>query len=194
MCCLKTGSFSHCDCHTNPTADCGTLPPPINGFLLQLDTNTKEGSEVVFQCDPGFVPEGEMTAVCGSDGQWTPNLGGVTCSPRPTPTFTQTFTEASIVTPSATPDFTTPGESKFLQFTFIRSVANIYELLLWYFNCNLIFLIFFLPVITFLQDPVMKEAISLPCVPPVLPLQQLSPVLCHSSLEHWLVLWCTTVL
>ena len=29
-----------------------------------------------------------MTAVCGMNGQWTPNLGGVTCSPRPTPTFT----------------------------------------------------------------------------------------------------------
>ena len=66
---------------------------------------------MVFQCDPGFVPEGEMTAVCGSDGQWTPNPAGVSCSPRPIPTSTPTFTEASILTPSVTPDFTGPGES-----------------------------------------------------------------------------------
>ena len=26
----------------------------------------------------------EMIAVCESDGQWSPNPGGVTCSPRPT--------------------------------------------------------------------------------------------------------------
>ena len=132
---MKTGSFSHCDCHTNPTADCGTLPPPINGFLLQSHTNTKEGSVVVFQCDPGFVPEGEMVAVCGSDGQWTPNPGGVTCSPRPTPTFTQTPTQASIVTPSATPDFTTPGESQFQDP--VQTYRN--SFFVWYFNYNLNF-------------------------------------------------------
>ena len=38
-----------------------------------------------------------MIAVCGRDGQWTPNPGGVTCSPRltltPTPTQTSTSTE-----------------------------------------------------------------------------------------------------
>ena len=55
-----------------------------------------------------------MTAVCESDGQWTPNPGGVTCSPTPTPTPTQTFTEALIFTPSSTPDFTGPGESQLL--------------------------------------------------------------------------------
>ena len=76
------------------TADCGAPPLPVKGSLLQPHTNTTEGSVVVFQCDPGFVPEGEMTAVCGRDDQWTPNPGGVTCSPRPT-TFTQTFTQTS---------------------------------------------------------------------------------------------------
>ena len=80
------------------TADCGAPPPPVKGSLLQPHTNTTEGSVVVFQCGPGFVPEGEMTAVCGRDGQWTPNPGGVTCSPRPTPTFTQTFTQTSTQT------------------------------------------------------------------------------------------------
>ena len=92
--------------HSNSTVDCGTPPLPLNGSLLQLHTNTTEGSVVVFQCDPGFVPEGEMTAVCGRNGQWTPSPD-VTCSPRPTQTFTQTFTQiftqVSILTPGSTP-------------------------------------------------------------------------------------------
>ena len=94
------------------TAECGAPPPLVNGFL-QPHTNTTVGSVVVLQYGLGFVPEGEMTAVCGRDGQWTPNPGGATYSPGPT----QTFTEASILTPSATPDFTGPGETQLLQFT-----------------------------------------------------------------------------
>ena len=64
-----------------------------------------------------------MVAVCGSDGQWTPYPGGVTCSPRPIPTSTQLFTEASILTPSST-----PGEGQLL-FNFLISSANINKLL-----------------------------------------------------------------
>ena len=68
---------------------------------------------MVFQCDPGFVPEGAMTAVCESDGQWTPNAGGVTCSPRPTLTITliQTSTENS------TPPPPRPGVNELLLYT-----------------------------------------------------------------------------
>ena len=96
----------------NSIADCGAPPPPVNGSLLQAHTNTTDGSVVVFQCDPGFVPEGMMTAECGRDGRWTPNPGHVTCSPRSTPTSTHTFTETSIVTSISGP--TGPGESQLL--------------------------------------------------------------------------------
>ena len=78
----------------NPTVDCGAPPPPVNGFL-QSHANTTEGSVAGFHCDPGFVPEGEITALCGSNGQWNPNPRGVICSPR----LTQAFTP----TPSSTP-------------------------------------------------------------------------------------------
>ena len=71
---------------------------------------------LVFQCDIGFVPEGVMTTVCGSDGQWTPNPGGIACSPRPTQTFSQTFSQKSIPIQTSTP--TGPGENK-LHFTFV---------------------------------------------------------------------------
>ena len=46
-------------------------------------------------------------------------------------------------------------------------------------------------VFSFLQVAVMHQA---PHVPPMLLLVQLSPVLCQSLLQHWLVLWYTTVL
>ena len=103
----------HHDSHFNPTVNCGAPPSPVNGSV-QLYTNTTEDSVVVFQCDPGFVPEGVMTAVCESDGQWTPNPGGVTCSPRPTQTFTQASTEAptQASTPTQTP--TPTGKNEFL--------------------------------------------------------------------------------
>ena len=90
-------------------ANCGAPPPPVNGSLLQPHTTT-EGSVVVFQCNPGFVPEGEMTTVCGRDGQWSPNPGGVTCSPTPIVTPTQ----SSILTASSATDPTGPGESELL--------------------------------------------------------------------------------
>ena len=93
--------------HFNPVADCGAPPPPVNGSLLQPYTNTTEGSVVVFQCNSGFVPEEEMTAVCGNDGQWVPYPGNVTCSPRPTQTstqaFTEIFTQVSILMLTSTP-------------------------------------------------------------------------------------------
>ena len=68
----------------------------------------------MFQCDSGFVPEGEMTAVCGRDGQWTPNPGGVTCSPGPTQTFTQASTEAPTLALMPTQTPTPTGKSEFL--------------------------------------------------------------------------------
>ena len=86
------------------TADCGAPPPPVNGSV-QPYTNTTEDSVVMFQCDQGFVPEGEMIAVCGSDVQWTPNPGGVTCSPRPTQTFTQASTSTQTLTPTGKNEF-----------------------------------------------------------------------------------------
>ena len=120
---------NHCDSCFNPIADCGAPPSPINGSLLQPCTSTTEGSVVVFQCDPGFVPDREVTAVCGGDGQWTPNPGDVTCNPRPT----QTFTETSILIPSATPDptrpepqLTRPGEIQPQLTVQFRSSANIF--------------------------------------------------------------------
>ena len=61
--CLASCLWTHYDSFFNPTADCGAPPLPINGFP-PAHTNTTEGSVVVFQCDPGFVPEGEIWQQC----------------------------------------------------------------------------------------------------------------------------------
>ena len=35
---------------------------------------------IAFQCNPGFLPEGEMTATCTNAGIWSPDPAGVDCS------------------------------------------------------------------------------------------------------------------
>ena len=38
-----------------------------------------EGSALLYQCNPGFGPVGEMTAVCAANGNWSPDPANVTC-------------------------------------------------------------------------------------------------------------------
>ena len=35
---------------------------------------------IVFGCNPGFVPAGRMTAVCASDGRWSPDPATTVCT------------------------------------------------------------------------------------------------------------------
>ena len=51
----------------------------MNGSFGGDITSTVEGSEITYQCDDGLTPEGNMTAVCGEDGEWRPNPGDVEC-------------------------------------------------------------------------------------------------------------------
>ena len=58
--------------------DCGLPFAPRNGSLEDY-TNTTEGSEVFYSCDPGLVPEGRMKAVC-TRNEWSPNPADLSCS------------------------------------------------------------------------------------------------------------------
>ena len=51
----------------------------MNGSFGGDITSTVEGSEITYQCDDGLTPEGNVTAVCGEDGEWRPNPGDVEC-------------------------------------------------------------------------------------------------------------------
>ena len=58
--------------------DCGPPVAPQRGSLESY-TDTTEGSEVFYRCDPGLVPEGRMRAVCTRSG-WSPNPSDLRCA------------------------------------------------------------------------------------------------------------------
>ena len=59
-------------------ANCGVPVPPDNGTILNY-TSSLEGLVVYYQCDSGFGPLGEMSAVCAANGGWSPDPADVTC-------------------------------------------------------------------------------------------------------------------
>ena len=59
-------------------ANCGVPRPPGNGTIVNY-TSTVEGSALLYQCNPGFGPVGEMTAVCAANGSWSPDPADVMC-------------------------------------------------------------------------------------------------------------------
>ena len=56
---------------------------PDNGSIVTVP-NTLGGAEIFFRCNTGFVPTGNMMAVCTSDGispngTWTPDPATLVC-------------------------------------------------------------------------------------------------------------------
>ena len=60
------------------SVNCGPPVAPRNGFLSSY-TTTMNGSEVLYSCDPGLVPEGRMRTVCTRNG-WSPNPADLRCT------------------------------------------------------------------------------------------------------------------
>ena len=70
--------YSHVVLFTLCSVDCGPPVAPQNGYLESY-TNTAEGAEVFYSCDPGHVPQERMRAVCTENG-WTPNPVDLRCT------------------------------------------------------------------------------------------------------------------
>ena len=51
------------------TVVCGDLPDPINGTVIL--NGTVEGSIANYTCDEGFLRDGPVVRMCGSDGMWS---------------------------------------------------------------------------------------------------------------------------
>ncbi len=64
------------------TVSC-TLPAlPLNGALLNTNTNRVEGSFITFQCAPGFSLVGAATATCNNSGLWDPDPAPLECKSK----------------------------------------------------------------------------------------------------------------
>ena len=62
---------------------CGTPNPPLRGFIDRILTAASNGTDAVFyQCNPGLLPEGELRAVCASNGSWYPDPMDLICRER----------------------------------------------------------------------------------------------------------------
>ena len=54
---------------------CGDPGQPEGGSVKR----TPEHLEVIYSCNPGFIPEGEMRSVCTENGSWVPDPNNVVC-------------------------------------------------------------------------------------------------------------------
>ena len=63
---------------SSSSVDCDAPVAPQNGTLKNY-TNTTEGSEVFYSCNPGLFPEGMMRAECTRNG-WNPKPSSLSCT------------------------------------------------------------------------------------------------------------------
>jgi len=71
-----TGTFS-----LSPVG-CGAPSRPENGSTQSLDISrgTQQGSAIFFGCNASYVPPGNMTSVCASNGMWNPDPATFVCT------------------------------------------------------------------------------------------------------------------
>ena len=75
---LQTHSWCKVYITSTSSVDCGIPVAPQRGSLESY-TDTTEGSEVFYRCDPGLVSEGRRRAVCTRNG-WSPNPADLRCA------------------------------------------------------------------------------------------------------------------
>ena len=70
-----------------PSVNCGVPHVPRNGIIENmLSISTVGGAQIVFRCNPRYVPAGRMSATCASpdgisvDGTWTPDPADLMCN------------------------------------------------------------------------------------------------------------------
>ena len=70
-----------------PPVNCEIPTVPGNGSIQDIQViSTVGGAQIVFMCNPGFVPAGRMSATCVSPdgisvvGTWTPDPADLVCN------------------------------------------------------------------------------------------------------------------
>ena len=61
-----------------PAVSCGA-PFFVSRVTVDPFNSTLVGSEVSYQCQPGLLPEGRRTSVCGGDGRWNSDPTSLLC-------------------------------------------------------------------------------------------------------------------
>ncbi len=56
-------------------------PSPVSGVTFSTFSDTTEGANISFNCEPGLGPQMEDVSVCSSNGLWVPNPAHRICSP-----------------------------------------------------------------------------------------------------------------
>ena len=62
-----------------PCIDCG-LPITASGVTIRPFASTNIGSVITFQCEDGLIPQDVVAALCGMNGEWTPDPAQHRCS------------------------------------------------------------------------------------------------------------------
>ena len=60
------------------SVSCGT-PSFASRVDVEPFNSTTVGSQIVYQCQSGLLPEGRMTSVCGGEGRWNPDPATLMC-------------------------------------------------------------------------------------------------------------------
>ena len=60
------------------SVSCGT-PSYASRVDMEPVTSTTVGSEIVYRCQSGLLPDRRITSVCGEDGRWNPNPATLLC-------------------------------------------------------------------------------------------------------------------
>ena len=47
-------------------------PSPVGEVIFSLFSDTAEGANISFNCEPGLEPQREDVSVCSSNGLWIP--------------------------------------------------------------------------------------------------------------------------
>ena len=71
------------------SADCGDPTPPVNGSIVEF-VSAVVGSQILYSCDPGFLPEGLRTSMCSLNMSWHPNPADFPCR-NPSELYTYSY-------------------------------------------------------------------------------------------------------
>ena len=76
-----------CGYYSHSPVDCGIPRSPENGIIENIQSiTTVGGAQIVFRCNPRYIPAGRMSATCVSldgvsvVGTWTPNPADLVCN------------------------------------------------------------------------------------------------------------------